>query len=393
MDTREKIKALRAEMKALIDTAEREKRDLSQREAAEIEGKAKEVTRLAKAETARDAYASIADSEGGSPDPNDPGDGSMAPLAKGSRSASRGMEASGAWAKSASNAFKDVSRRYPGVKALIGTPVDVEDPLRIRGVSEIPSEPTNVLQLMPVVGTTDPRVTFLRQVTKTVNADVVADNALKPTSIFTFEEITERARVVAHLSEPFPERYLSDYDQLARVLDSQMRTGVLDALSRQVLSGDGLGENMTGILNTTGTTAQPFVTDVVTTLRKARTRMFNLGEQVTGWLVNPTDLEALEMMRNANGDFIFYSGVADMIFGKGTAVVPSTAIPAGQAVLADWRQCVIRVVQGDHTLVARQADDLFDRNQVKLRSEGRYVNQVERPQAFCVVDLTAPAAV
>ena len=52
-------------------------------------------------------------------------------------------------------------------------------------------------------------------------------------------------------------------------------------------SGDGTGENMVGILNTPGTTAVPFNTDVPTTLRSAQTALQTLGEEPTGWAFNP----------------------------------------------------------------------------------------------------------
>ena len=67
----------------------------------------------------------------------------------------------------------------------------------------------------------------------------------------------------------------------------------------------------------------------------------------------------------------------------------SLAVPAGTAILGDWSQLRLKVRQDASTLAATQVGDLWQRNQVMLRSEGRYGAQLRRPQAFAVVDLAA----
>jgi HK97 family phage major capsid protein len=130
---------------------------------------------------------------------------------------------------------------------------------------------------------------------------------------------------------------------------------------------------------------------MLTTIRKARTALENKGETATAWVFNPADLEALDLMREngVNGGFLLDSAAADTVFGPGIARVSSLAVPAGTALLGDFQKIRLRVRQGAHTLAATQAGDLFDKNLVKLRGEGRYGVDVARPQAFAVVHLTA----
>ena len=101
------------------------------------------------------------------------------------------------------------------------------------------------------------------QSARTLAAAPVADAATKPTSTLTVAAVTDRCRVVAHLSEPFPIRLMADIQSFTSWLQSEMAEGVLDALEAQIVSGSGTGENMRGILNTAGTTAVPFATDAV----------------------------------------------------------------------------------------------------------------------------------
>lgn len=62
---------------------------------------------------------------------------------------------------------------------------------------------------------------FLRQTVRTNSAAPVADVALKPTSVYSLAEIEDRVRVIAHLSEPVPERYFADLSALEDFLRSE----------------------------------------------------------------------------------------------------------------------------------------------------------------------------
>jgi HK97 family phage major capsid protein len=85
-------------------------------------------------------------------------------------------------------------------------------------------------------------------------ATPVADNAVKPTSTLTVAPVQDRCRVIAHLSEPAPIRLWYDHEEFVSWLTSEMVEGVLDGLEAQIVSGDGSGENMLGLLATPGTT-------------------------------------------------------------------------------------------------------------------------------------------
>lgn len=79
----------------------------------------------------------------------------------------------------------------------------------------------------------------------------------------------------------------------------------------------------------------------------------------------------------------------DVIFGAGIAQVTSTAVAQGTALLADWSQLKLQVREAESTMGCTQSSEMFDRNQVKLRSEGRFGLKFFRPQAVAVVDLSA----
>lgn len=249
-----------------------------------------------------------------------------------------------------------------------------------------PQVARRLLELVPVKPIPENNYGYLQQTVRTNNAAPVADNAVKPTSVFTFEEVEDRARVVAHLSEPFPMRFLADHAEAVRLLQSEMGYGVVTAVEAQVIDGDGLGENLTGVLATTGVTNVAFATDVPTTARKARTALEVKDEVPSAWVFNPADAEALDLLREngATGDFL----ALERILGPIPFVV-SNAVPAGQALLGDWAQTRLYVREDSRLDVNAGGDELFKRNQVMMRAETRVGFAVLRPQALAVVDLTA----
>lgn len=292
-----------------------------------------------------------------------------------------------AWAKSVLDNMRTVAAGV-GVKALLSG--EISTPPAVT-VAPLPDIPTRLLDLVPREALGEQTFSYLRQTVRTNNADVVADNALKPTSTYTFEEIEDRARVIAHLSEPFPLRYATDHTSMLQVLDGQMVTGIFEKIEQLIVSGTGLDEEWEGILNTSGVTQVPYSTDVVTTLRKARTTQELKGEAVTGVAMHPTDIEALDLLREdgATGGFLLDSAAWERIFGPGTRGVPSIAVPVGTAIVGNWSQTRLRIREQAQTLAATQAGDLFDKNQMKLRTEGRFGFQLFRPASMAVVDLTA----
>ncbi|MCV7179538.1 phage major capsid protein [Mycolicibacterium sphagni] len=244
---------------------------------------------------------------------------------------------------------------------------------------------------------------FFKQTARSNAATAVADNATKPTSTLTTTPVIDRARVVAHLSEPAPIRLYQDQASLIDWLQAEMVAGVLDALEYQIISGDGSGENMTGLLHdlssTTpgGTTKVPFTTDVITSLRSGLTALQVLGEQPNGWALHPADAQQIDLLRWSTGGGFLTGGYendnhtgfgsSNNVFGTIPRVI-SPSVPQGYAVLGDWRQLRLYVREAINLMVDASGI-LFTKNQFIMRAEGRFGIGILRPQAFAVIDLTA----
>lgn len=306
-----------------------------------------------------------------------------------------------------------------GVKALVSGTIGVADPISPEVVA-MPSAPRTLLDLLRggagqdgtsdegyryesseqhagslVYGDGDGRgntYLLLRQTVRENNAAPVPDGALKPTSLYTLEEVEDRYRVIAHLSEPVPQRFFHDDDSLGTFLAREMANGLAEELEAQALNGDGVGENFTGILSTSGIQSQAWAGDLFTTTRKALTSLQAYGVTPTAWALNPVDAELFDLAREGAGDGAFLLG------GPGTAAgtaalwalprVTSVAVPRGTGVLADWTSARLLTRQ-EATLHVDAGGEHFKHNTAQFRLEGRYGLAVQRPAGFVSVDLTA----
>jgi HK97 family phage major capsid protein len=298
------------------------------------------------------------------------------------------------WASTVADELGQRADTY-GVKALVVGSIDVPSPL-VADVVAMPQRPRRVTDLLVErVPLTGPTFEFLRKTVRTPNVRAVPDGAEKPVSTFTAVPVTDRARTFATLSEPIPERFFSDYAALTRWLETELEDAVLAEVERQVINGDGVQDedhdNVTGILNTSGIVSVAYTSDVLTTTRKARTQMTVLDEMPSAWVINPSDLERIDLLREngSTGGFLVggSSAAEDNVFG-GLPRVPSTLVPAGTAILADWSQ-VLLAVREDLRLDLDRSGENFKKNLVTARVEGRFGVGVLRPRSFCRVTLTA----
>ncbi|MEV5689920.1 phage major capsid protein [Micromonospora globbae] len=370
------------ELKSLADKATAENRELTDDEReqalslkAQADGVKHRMEQIRADEKLSKALAGIGVGGEGGPRFNDGSPSEYVPTGAGSK-----------WARQVAGKLIAQADRH-GVKAL--TSGSIEVPAVVEPIVALPARPLRVLDLIPRRTLTENTYEYLRQTVRTNNAAPVADGAVKPTSIYTVVSVEDRARVFAHLSEPIPERYFADHAELVQLIDTEMREDALLALEAQMVSGDGTGENLTGILNVSGTLSVPFATDALTTIRKARTQLEAVNEQPTAWVFNPADLEAFDLLREdgATGGYLVNSSSLNNIFGPYPRV-SSTTVPAGTAILGDWTKARLRVRE-DMRLDVDRSGENFTKNLATLRVEGRFGFDITRPSAFAEVDLAA----
>jgi HK97 family phage prohead protease len=249
----------------------------------------------------------------------------------------------------------------------------------------------SILDVLPTVGRTTPTWRYLRQNSRTSSAAPVAPGALKPTSAYGVETIDGEATVIAHLSEPVDKFVLQDAPGLTRFLGDEMLYGLDRAVQTQVLTGDGAAANLLGILNTSGVSVQAYATNVLTSIRKAITQAESLGYAPSVLVIAPGDWEALELLATTDAALSYRGVPLDQGERKiwGLRAVLSTALPAKTALVLDPAAVSIDIIGPVQVEWTTESGELFARNQVQVRVEGRFGVSVYQPTAVFKVATAA----
>ena len=310
----------------------------------------------------------------------------------------------GSWA----DAFeKALDRRY-GQKELVPSGT-VTVPALSETLTPLGDERVDsILQLIPMrpLDGTD-SFAYLRETVQDHQAAPVAVGAKKPTSIYSVEKVEDRVRTIAHLSEPIPRQYLADIPLLRQYLNGVLLEGFLLEYEYQVIEGPGSGENVTGLLATSGILTQAYDSDLLTTTRRAITQLERLSIPPGAFCFHPADWEAFELLSSGEGRFLLGDAreggrVIPVDRAKrrlwGLPVALSLGMPEGRGVLADFVGSTARLeregVRVDWSESAynpptydEEGSSDFERNLVRFRCEGRVGFAVLRPAGVVSIAL------
>lgn len=240
-------------------------------------------------------------------------------------------------------------------------------------------------------------IEYPRVVSYTVNAAVVAEatatageSGLKPESDLELKKETAVVKTIAHWI-PATKRALSDAGQIRTLIDSFLLTGLDQVVEDQLLNGNGSGDQLLGLTNTPDLGEQPFIEDVLTTTRKARTRVEQIGLSIpNGYLLNPYDWEHIELTKDGM-DRYYYGGPSIIATPRlwGLPVVTSIKQPKGAGYCGDFKQIIVWDREQANIRVSDGVRDFFIRNMVAILAELRLANGVLRPKAIVEMDLFA----
>lgn len=255
----------------------------------------------------------------------------------------------------------------------------------------------NIRDIITIGETTSDTVEFARETSVTNAAAPTAEasatgdgSGAKPESGMAFEAITAPVRTIPHWI-PVTNQALADAAQLRTYIDNFLRYGIEEKVEDQIIAGSGTGQNFAGVLNATGTTAQAFATNVLTTTRKGRTKVRITGRaKATAFVMHPNDWESIDLLQDNEARY-YYGGPAQMGNPRlwGLPVIESEAMTEGFTVVADWRLAILWERMQTMISMSNAHADFFIRNLVAVLAEYRAAFNLIRPKAFVICDLTA----
>jgi HK97 family phage major capsid protein len=274
-----------------------------------------------------------------------------------------------------------------------------------------PMRTKRVRDLFPSRTTTAAIIEYFRMTGFTNNAAAVAERSgsafgAKPQSSFTFVGEQAPVRTLAHW-EAAHRNVLADEPQLRSIIDNELMYGLRLQEDAQILNGSGTGENLTGIMNTTGIqtynwssgfySATAGMSDTkADALRRAATLSFLAYYEPSGVVLHPNDWEDIELTKDGNGAYVVAVSVA--MGGEQKLwripVVDTPAMTEGQALIGAFGTgAQIYDRESASIRISEQHADFFVRNAIVILAEQRLALAVKRPESFVKVTFNnAPAA-
>jgi HK97 family phage major capsid protein len=217
------------------------------------------------------------------------------------------------------------------------------------------------------------------------------EGMLKPSADIKLDTVTSPVRTIA-TTIAASVQVLADADSMRQYVDQRLAYAVKLAEEAQILYGNGENPSLQGIMSHPAIqvhTRSSNVSDTkIDAIRRAMTLARVAEYPVSGLVLHPEDLEDLEMVKDADGRYIFISevsqGGASQIFR--VPFVETTAIRPGECLLGAFQMgATVHDRQTASVRVSESHEDYFRRNLVLLRGESRLALSVMRPESFVKV--------
>jgi HK97 family phage major capsid protein len=269
------------------------------------------------------------------------------------------------------------------------------------GIVDILPKIINVLDLVPRIPTESDSIEYIQQTSRVLNVSFVPEatgsaltgtDGRKPESTLAYQNVTAYVRTAATWL-PVTNRMLSDAPLIRGVINTQLLDGVREEVARQVIAGDGTGENLLGVLNQPGIqTFAKGALNEVDALFHART-LCRTGSKLapTAYLMNPVDYEQVRLLRenSASATMGQYLMGPPNVLGVptvwGLPVVEDENVPVNSVVVANWAQATTLVDREQASIRVGLINDQLVRNQQTILAEARVAFICWRPAAVVVI--------
>ena len=267
------------------------------------------------------------------------------------------------------------------------------EPTRLAGIIAPPDQKLTIRDLLLQGQMDGNALQYVRETGFTNNAATVAELAKKPESDIKFDMVDTSAKVIAHYMKA-SRQILDDASQLRSYIDGRLRYGLKLVEERQLLNGDGTGQNLHGIIPQASVYAVPTgaATTLATGLDTFRFAMLQavLAEYpASGFVLNPVDWANIETLKDTSGQYLIGNpqGTATPTVW-GLPVVQTQAIAQGKFLTGAFNLgAQIFDRWQSRVEIATENEDDFVKNLVTILCEERLALAVYRPESFIYGDV------
>lgn len=240
-------------------------------------------------------------------------------------------------------------------------------------------------------------IEFTKENAFTNNAAEVAEGASKPESALTWTLVNMPVSTVAHWIK-ISRQLAMDNTALAAYVNNRMRYGIQRKVETQLVVGDGVAPNISGIFDTGNFTAHGFAdADLGSTLkklvliRKMIAASWAAGYPAEAILLNPADFATIEieLLTTAAGQVRVAVDQAGVMRLWGVPVVQSVGVTADTVAVGAFSQAyTVYNREGVVVELSESDSDNFTKNLITIRAERRLALATEVPGAIRAGDLT-----
>ena len=241
-------------------------------------------------------------------------------------------------------------------------------------------------------------IEYVKENVVTNNAASVAENpsVVKPQSDITYALVNTGVKTLAHFIMA-SKQIMDDAPQLQSQIDYRLRYGLGFVEDQQLLTGDGTGTNLLGLIPQATGYAKPTGVAVVNAtmidvLRLAMLQATLALYPATGTVLHPTDWASIELTKDSQNRYIFANplGLAGPNLW-GLPIAESLAMTQGQFLTGALKYAAQIFDREDASVLMSTEDrDNFTKNMVTILAEERLALAVYRPQAL-ITGAVAPA--
>jgi HK97 family phage major capsid protein len=236
-------------------------------------------------------------------------------------------------------------------------------------------------------GTTETNlIEWVKELVFTNQAGVVSEGATKPQSNITYERLNVPVSTIAHWIQA-SKQILADFKQLATLIDARLTWGLKQAEELQLLFGDGVGDNINGLVPqaTAYSSAYGKPDDTrIDVLRHAMLQVQLAFYPTTGMVLSPIDWHDLELTKDKFGRYILASAsqsTPPMVWG--VPVVVGYTMNTGDFLVGAFQlAATIFDREQAQILVSTETGTNFIQNLVTILCEERLALAVTRPAAI-----------
>lgn len=270
-----------------------------------------------------------------------------------------------------------------------GSVGDAIRPTRLPGILPLPQRRMTVRDLISPGRMDGGSLEYVKETGFTNSAGMVAEAAAKPQSDLKLDLMTTGAKVIAHWMKA-SRQALDDVAQLRSIIDQRLLYGLSYREEQQLLSGDGTGQNLLGIVPQATAYSAPMSLSAETTIDRMRLAQLQaaLAEYpATGHVMNPIDWAWIETLKDSTGRYIIGNPQGSIVKTLwGLPVVETQAMTQDKFLTGAFRLGAQLFDRWDARVEVGYVNDDFTNNLVTILAEERLALAVYRPEAFVYGD-------